>query len=189
MTMKRHLIALFALFALGTFALASALPQNGTVVVNNDSGAQVGTGTIVNGSLTLTLDAGTTGLVTFTVTASSGETESYQAMVDSNGKVTVVHDGTMQDLNSYAKDSGVDSVDVSEAPEASSSSDASATEDSSSSSTEAETPDSNGSSASGDSSSSSQTESTGEDSVKVGTSVGSTVTGGSDTSVKTSSDD
>lgn len=115
--MKRTLIALFALFALGTVVLASSLPQNGSIVVTNDNGVQVGTGNISHGKLSLNLTTPTTGLVTITVTNGQGETESYQAMIGASNTITVVHDSQFQDLPAFAKSSGIDSVDVTETPD------------------------------------------------------------------------
>jgi hypothetical protein len=115
--MKRTLILLFALLALGTFALAASLPSSGTVTVTNDSGIQVGTGTIANGKLALSLASGTSGFVTITVTAADGSSQTYEAMVKAGGQVTVVDSGQLSDLSSFAKTGGVDSVDVSETTE------------------------------------------------------------------------
>lgn len=217
--MKRTLIALFAVMSLAAVALASSLPQSGTVVVTNDSGAQVGTGTIAQGQLTLTLDAGTSGLVTLTVTASNGETETFQAMVDASSQVTVVHDGSFEKLDDFAKGSGIDKVEVKESTEASSSNDATCPEsesssagstgstgpattatsggtgttascsDSSSNEKESESESSSSSSAN---TSGQESESSSDDSIKVGTSVGGTTGSTStDTSVdvKASTDD
>jgi hypothetical protein len=115
--MKRTLILLFTLLALGTFALAASLPSSGTVTVKNDSGIQVGTGTIANGKLSLSLASGTSGFVTITVTGTNGSSQSYEAMVNAGGQVTVVNSGQLSDLSSFAKTGGVDSVDVSETTE------------------------------------------------------------------------
>lgn len=112
--MKRTLTLLFALLALGTIALAASLPSSGTVTVTNDSGTQVGTGTISNGHLSLSLDSGTSGFVTITVTDGSGNTQSYDAMVKAGGTVTVVAGNQFTDLPDFAKSGGVDSVDVTE---------------------------------------------------------------------------
>lgn len=182
-TMKRTLIALFAVMSLAAVALASSLPQSGTVVVTNDSGTQVGTGTIAQGQLTLTLDTGTSGLVTLTVTASNGETETFQAMIDASGTVTVVHDGSFEKLDDFAKGSGIEKVEVKESTEASSSQDATSNEKES----ESESSSSSDSSTSGQEAGSSS-----DDSVSVGTSVGgSTGSSSTDTSVdvKGSTDD
>ena len=115
--MKRTLILLFTLLALGTSALAASLPSSGTVTVKNDSGIQVGTGTIANGKLSLSLASGTSGFVTITVTSANGSSQSYEAMVKAGGQVTVVNSGQLSDLSSFAKTGGVDSVDVSETTE------------------------------------------------------------------------
>lgn len=195
--MKRILIALFAAMALATVAFASSLPQSGTVVVTNDSGVQVGSGTISNGQFNLTLTTGTTGFVTITVTSAGGETESYQAMVGADGQITVVHDSQFEDLTSFAGDSGIDSVDVTESENSqasggdasSTSADASCQEQdpehtaTGTQSTGTATSCSDSTDASGSDSTASA--SGGDDSVHVGTSLGS----GSDSSSTESSDD
>ncbi len=112
--MKRTLTLLFALLALGTIALAASLPNSGTVTVKNDSGTQVGTGTISNGQLSLSLDTGTSGFVTITVTDAKGSTQTFEAMVKAGGKVTVVDGSQFSNLPDFAKSGGVDSVDVTE---------------------------------------------------------------------------
>lgn len=116
--MKRLLTLIVLVLAFGTLALASSLPANGSVTVTNDQGAVVGTGTIVNGTLSLSLDQGTNGFVTLTVTNSTtNETETFQAMVKNGTAVTVVDGSQFKDLKSFAKDGGVDSVDVTESTE------------------------------------------------------------------------
>jgi|GEM_PF-5000863 len=112
--MKRTLTLLFALLALGTIALAASLPSSGTVTVTNDSGTQVGTGTISNGHLSLSLDSGTSGFVTITVTDGSGNSQSYDAMVKAGGTVTIVAGNQFTNLPDFAKSGGMDSVDVTE---------------------------------------------------------------------------
>lgn len=112
--MKRTLTLLFTLLALGTFALAASLPSSGTVTVKNDAGTQVGTGTIANGHLSLSLDSGTSGFVTITVTDANGNTQSYEAMVKAGGTVTVVDGNQFSNLPDFANSGGVGSVDVTE---------------------------------------------------------------------------
>ena len=119
--MKRLVIALTALLTLiagGAVALAANLPQNGSVTVTNDSGAVVGTGTIANGHLSLQLQTGTSGFVTIAVTGGAAGSQTFQAMVDRSGDVTVMNNSQFQDLPAFAKASGMAGVDVSESADA-----------------------------------------------------------------------
>ncbi|MEJ2358180.1 MAG: hypothetical protein P8Y13_08880 [Deinococcales bacterium] len=182
--MNRFLTLLVATLAFGTLALASSLPANGSVTVTNDQGTVVGTGNIVNGTLSLTLQPGASGFVSLTVTnTTTNETETYQAMVKNGTTVTVIDGTQFKDLNSFAKDGGVESVDVTESSDLQQpgTNDSSASNDSSSQ---------NESSASGSSSSQNETESSSNDSqTGVGTSMESQESRGStpDTSSNDSS--
>jgi hypothetical protein len=116
--MKRFLTLLVALLAFGTLAFATSLPANGSVTVTNDQGQVVGSGSIVNGQLKLNLDTNTSGFVTITITnTATNESETYQAMVKNGTVVTVVDGSQFKNLKSFAKDGGVDSVDVTETPD------------------------------------------------------------------------